>query len=140
MRIWLPLFVLVMGIIAFAENGNPPEFYQSIPDFAKDILYVFALWVSILIGYRIFEKCDINTHSDRGLFGMRLLSAGIGAIGIALLVYSYLWSFVGLFFGESLFRDVISLFGVFLGLALLLVSAYLLFKFERRSGIIVYRH
>jgi len=140
LRIWLLLFIVVVGIIAFAENGNPSQFYQSIPDFVKYALYIFALWVSILMGYRVFEKCDINTYSDRGLFKMRLLSAGIGVIGIALVVYSYLWSFVGLFFGASLFRDVVSLFGVFLGIALLLVSAYLLFKFERRAGIIVFRH
>ncbi|MGA3061039.1 MAG: hypothetical protein ABSD92_11815 [Candidatus Bathyarchaeia archaeon] len=140
LRIWLPLFIIVVGIIAFTENGDPSKFYQSVPDFAKYALYIFTLWVSVLIGYRIFDKCDINPRSERSLFAMQLLSAGLGAIGIVLIIYSYLWSFVGLFFGASLFRDIISLFGVFLGFALLVVSAFLLFKFERRSGIIVFHH
>jgi hypothetical protein len=50
------------------------------------------------------------------------------------------------FFSESIFNPTLSIgrtsvmvFIMVLGTALTLISAYLLFKFERRSGIIVYR-
>jgi hypothetical protein len=138
LKIWLPVFVLVVGLIYFAERGNPAEFYGSTPDYLKYALNFFAIFVSGLTGYRIFERCDINTHSDRGLFGMKLLAAGIGGIGLFLAGFGYLLYFEGWLIGNSLSRDTISLFSIFMGLALILVSGYVVFKFERRSGIIIY--
>lgn len=39
----------------------------------------------------------------------------------------------------SLARTTVSAFLIVLSLAFLLISSYLMFKFERRSGVIVYR-
>jgi hypothetical protein len=137
LKLWLPLFFIVLGVIYFAEQGNS-DIYQATPDYVKYALNIFTLVVSGITSYRVFEKCDTNTRSDRGLFGQKLLSAGIGGAGLSLLAFGYLSYFQGLFLGSSLSGDAVTLFAIFLGVALLLVSAYLIFKFERRSGIIVY--
>ncbi len=138
LKLWLPVFILILAVVYFAEKGNL-SLYESTPDFMKYALNIFVLFTSGLIGFRIFEKCDINTRSDRGLFGLKLLSAVIGGIGFSMSVCGYLLYLQGWFIGNSLSRDVISLFAIFTGIAFILVSAYLVFKFERHSGIIIYQ-
>lgn len=70
---------------------------------------------------------------------MKLLSAEIGGVNIFLLGLGYLLYFEGLFIGNGLSRDAVSLFAVFTDIAMLTVGGYLVFKFERRSGIVSYQ-
>jgi hypothetical protein len=130
------------------ERNNPVQFYQSVPDPIRYVLYVFASSIGIWSGYRVFEKCDYNPRSDRGIFALKLLSGGIFVLAVFTLVFSVFF-LSGLFtqsqsslFIEpqvSLSIEMISVFLIVLSFALIILSAYLLFKFERRSGIIVYR-
>lgn len=144
LKFWLISFWIVVGILYLLEGNNPTSFYNSVPDAVKYAFYILATGISGWIGYRIFEKVDSNVTSDRGVFGLKLLSVAFLMIGVFMLVFG---TFYGIgFFTESIFNPTMSLarttvmvFVMTLGLVLMLVSAYLLFKFERRSGIIVYR-
>jgi hypothetical protein len=146
LKFWLPLFWIVVGFLYFLEGNNPTTFYNSVPEAAKYVFYIFAAGVSGWIGYKIFNRVDSNTTSDRGLFGLKLLAFAFILIGVFLLMLMFgVFYPVGIFtnpFGYptlSLSRIVASVFFSVLGLALILISAYLVFKFERRSGVIVYR-
>jgi hypothetical protein len=148
LKLWFPIFWVFVGLLFLMERNNPVQFYQSVPDPIRYVLYVFASSIGIWSGYRVFEKCDYNPRSDRGIFALKLLSGGIFVLAVFTLVFSVFF-LSGLFtqsqsslFIEpqvSLSIEMISVFLIVLSFALIILSAYLLFKFERRSGIIVYR-
>jgi hypothetical protein len=123
------------------EGNNSAKFYTNTPDAVKYGLFIFASVMGIWSGYRVFDKCDYNPHSDRGLFGLKLLSGGI--LGLAIFMLMLGFSLNGNFFfmqaQSSLGRETFSVFLIVLSLVLIVTSAYLIFKFERRSGLIVYR-
>ncbi len=141
---WLPVFWITVGILFLIEGNNPTSFYNNVPDAIKYVFYIFATGLSAWIGYRIFEKVDSSPTSDRGVYGLKLLSGGFLITGVFMLVFGLFYDY-GFFTDSilnptlSLARATVSVFVVVLGLAFILISAYLIFKFERRSGIIVYR-
>lgn len=145
LKLWFPIFWLLVISILFSESSNPTQFYQNTPGFIKYLLYAFAFAVALFSGYRVFQKLDINPSSDRGIFGLKLLSLGImiGSFFLFFLGAYYMW-FSELFvkyesWRISLGREIIGLFFLALSFVLIVVSGYLLFKFQRRAGIIVYR-
>jgi hypothetical protein len=147
LKIWLPIFWLTTGLLFFMEKDNPAQFYRGVSEPVKYGLYAFASATGLWSGYGIFKKCDYSPSSDRGIFGLRLLSAGvlIAAIFILMfgifLMYEEIFLFGGLFIEPQicLARETASFFFIVLSLALIVLSGYLIFKFERRSGVIVYR-
>jgi hypothetical protein len=148
LKLWFVVFWIVVGVIFLMENNNPTQFYQSVPDAIEYVLYAFASVIGIWSGYRVFEKCDYNPRSDRGIFALKLLSVGIFVVAVFTLIFGifflsglYTQNQFGLFVEApiSLSRETVSVFLIILSFALIILSGYLLFKFERRSGIIVYR-
>ncbi|MEM3579909.1 MAG: AN1-type zinc finger domain-containing protein [Candidatus Bathyarchaeia archaeon] len=144
LKLWFPLFWVIVGVLYLAEGSDPTAFYKGVPDLLKYMLYIFAGGIGGWTGYRIFDKIDVNTTSDRGLFGLKILSGILFVTGVFGLLFGLFYhiGFLTHPFSEptlSLTRTAISTFIIVLSLAFLLMSAYLLFKFERRSGIIVYR-
>jgi hypothetical protein len=140
LKFWFIIFWATVGLLFLIERGNLVQFYQSVPDPLRYSLYIFASAIGIWTGYRVFEKCDYNPRSDRGLFGLKLLSGGILVVAVFTLVFSMF--FLGGLFTEpqlSLGRETTSVFLIVLSFVLIILSAYLVFKFERRSGVIVYR-
>ncbi|MCW4047950.1 MAG: hypothetical protein NWE99_10420 [Candidatus Bathyarchaeota archaeon] len=144
LKFWFISFWIAVGFLFLLEGNSPTSFYNSVPDPVKYVLYIFAAGISGWIGYRIFEKFDANPTSDRGVFGLKILSGLLLMAGVFMLVFGAFYG-VG-FFTESIFNPTLSIarttvmvFIMVLGMALMLISGYLLFKFERRSGIIVYR-
>jgi len=140
LKLWFPIFWIIVGLLLVIEGGNPTQFYQSVPDVAKYVLYIFASIIAVWSGYRVFDKCDYNPSSDRGLFALKLLSGAVLMIGVVILVFS-IFLVSGLFTGFqlSLVREIVSVYLIVLSFVIIITSAYLVFKFERRSGIIVYR-
>lgn len=140
LKLWFIIFWVTVGLLFLIERGNPVQFYHSVPDPLRYALYVFASIIGVWSGYRVFEKCDYNPRSDRGLFALKLLSGGILVVAVFTMVFSIF--FLGGLFTEpqlSLGRETMSTFLIVLSFVLIITSAYLVFKFERRSGIIVYR-
>lgn len=127
-----------------AEANDPVSFYNSVPEPLRYAIYLLAVGIGIWTAYIIFDKLDVHTTSDRGLFGLKILSGVLFIVGIFLMMFGLFYQ-LGLFsnkpfeFTPSLTRTATSVFIIVLSFALILTSAYLLFKFERRSGIIVYR-
>lgn len=146
-KVWLPVFWLTIGLLFFMEKDNPNQFHQGVSEPIKYVLYAFASAVGLWSGYEIFKKCDYSPSSDRGIFGLRLLSGGVLVAAIFILMfgiflmYENFFLFGGLFMEPqiSLARETASFFFIVLSLALIVLSGYLIFKFERRSGVIVYR-
>lgn len=148
LKLWFLVFWAIVGLIFLMESSNSTLFYQSVPDPIKYALYIFASGIAIWSGYRVFEKCDYNPRSDRGIFGLKLLSVGILIVAVFTLIFGifffsglYAQNQFGLFVESplSLSRETVSVFLIVLSFALIILSGYLLFKFERRSGVIVYR-
>lgn len=139
-KFWFIIFWVTVGLIFLIERGNPVQFYHSVPDPLRYALYVFASVVAVWSGYRVFEKCDYSPRSDRGVFALKLLSGGILVVAVFTMVFS-IFFLGGLFTTPqlSLGRETVSTFLIVLSFVLLILSAYLVFKFERRSGVIVYR-
>ena len=143
LKLWFIAFWITVGLLYLLEGNNPTSFYNSVPEAVKFVFYIFATGISGWIGYRIFERFDTHPTSDRGVFGLKILSGLLLLAGVFMLVFG---AFFGMgFFTTSIFNPILSIgrttvmvFVMVLGMALMLVSAYLLFKFERRSGIIVY--
>jgi len=140
LKLWFPVFWILVGLLSLMERGDPAQFYRSFPEPVRYVLYIFASIIGVWSGYRVFDKCDYNPSSDRGLFALRLLSGAVLLVGIFTLVFSIFLA-GGLFTGFqlSLTREIASAFFIVLSFVLIITSAYLVFKFERRSGIIVYR-
>jgi hypothetical protein len=99
-----------------------------------------------LLHYKIFQKCDYSPSSYKGIFGLILLSGGFMIItiftlyvGISLLIQGVL-ALRSLFMGfqVNLAKEITAIFLIVLSLVLIVLSGYLVFKFERGSGIIVY--
>lgn len=145
--IWLPVFWVSVGAFFILEKGNPVDYYQSVSNPAKYFLYAFASVIGLWSGYEIFKKCDYNPSSDSSIFALKLLSAGVFVAATFILLFGiYLMSgTVAFVYGLStevqisLAREITSIFLMVFSLVLLVLSTYLMFKFERRSGIIVYR-
>lgn len=140
LKLWFLVFWAIVGLLFLMERNNPVQFYQIVPDPVRYALYIFAAGIGIWSGYRVFEKCDYNPRSDRGIFALKLLAGGIFAVAVFTLVFGIF--FLGGLFTElqlSLVRETIAAFLIVLSLVLVILSAYLVFKFERKSGIIVYR-
>lgn len=139
LRFWFIVFWVIVGLLFLLEKDNPVQFYHNVPDPIRYVLYIFASVVAVWSGYTVFEKCDYNPISDRGLFALKLLSGGMLFVAIFIAVFSIF--FLGLFTKPqlSLGRETLCTFLIVLSFALIILSAYLVFKFERRSGIIVYR-
>jgi hypothetical protein len=145
LKLWFLVFWVIVVLISFVESSNS-HLYQSVPDSLKFILYVFASIIGIWSGYRVFEKCDYNPRSDRGIFGLKLLSIGIFIIAFLTFIFGIFFlsgltqTQSGVLIAQaSLARNTASVFLIVLSFVLIILSAYLLFKFERRSGVIVYR-
>jgi len=140
LKFWFVIFWTTVGLLFLVERGNPIQFYHSVPDPVRYALYIFASIIAVWSGYRVFEKCDSNPSSDRGLFALKLLSGAILVLAVFTLVFS-IFLLGGLFTEPqlSLGRETASVFLIVVSFALIILSAYLVFKFERRSGIIVYR-
>lgn len=143
LKFWFVVFWANVGVLYLLEGNNPTSFYNSIPEAVKYVFYIFAAGISGWIGYWLFEKLDSSHTSDRGVFALRIKSGILTLIGLFLVVYSVIVS-IGIYgpflsFTLSIGRTTISVFFGVLGLAFLMVGGYLMFKFERRSGIIVYR-
>jgi hypothetical protein len=142
LRIWFLFFWIVVGFLYLAERSNPNAFYQSVPEIARYILYAFAVGVAIWTGYEVFKKCDYRPSSDRGIFGLKLLSFGVMIVAVLMFTFGFLILGVFSLFlkqDSSIVREMAATFLITLSLALLITSGYLIFKFERKSGIIVYR-
>ncbi|MGB9960245.1 MAG: AN1-type zinc finger domain-containing protein [Candidatus Bathyarchaeales archaeon] len=141
---WFPMFWATLGFIYMVEANDPVPFYNNVPEPLRYAIYLFAVGIGGWTGYKIFDKLDIHTTSDRGLFGLNILSGVLFIFGIFLMVFGLFYQ-TGLFsnkpfeFTPSLARTATSVFIIVFSFALLITSAYLLFKFKRRSGIIVYR-
>jgi hypothetical protein len=140
LKLWLPFFLIVVVLLSLMERDNPAMFYRSIPESVKYVFYIFASIIGVWSGYRVFDKCDYSPSSERGIFALRLLSGALLLAGIFILVFGIFLA-GGLFtrFQLSLARETTSAFLIVLSFVVIITSAYLVFKFERRSGIIVYR-
>jgi hypothetical protein len=142
LRTWFLFFWIVVGFLYLAERSNPNAFYQSVPEIARYILYAFTIGVAIWTGYEVFKKFDYSPSSDKGIFGLKLLSFGVMIVAVLMFTFGFL--ILGIFSlflkqDSSIVREMAATFLITLSLALLITSGYLIFKFERKSGIIVYR-
>ncbi|MEM1515541.1 MAG: hypothetical protein QXL85_08485 [Candidatus Bathyarchaeia archaeon] len=137
LKIWLPVFCPVYLILSYFEALAPMKFYGQVPLAVRFFLYLFTVFVASLTGYKVFLKLDYEPRTERGIFTLRLLSGGILVASFLLLLFSISSIFVASLL-KSVANELLAVFSITFSAALLLLSAYLTFKFMRRSGVIVY--
>lgn len=139
----IPLITLLILLI---------EFFVS-KDLFNYTIYILAFLVAIFFDWKIFSLVSrINVDSDARLFGLRILSAVLFLAGamlsffwlalVALYPFFYLTPLYGL---SERVRSLsipqftaLTIFVTTFSLGLMLVGAFLEFKFMRRAGIIVF--
>jgi hypothetical protein len=131
----IPLLILCILAVEYlaARDTIYPTFYILVAIVAGFIIYLMFRWASRL-----------GSGSDLSLFGLRILSGLLSAAGLILLM---LWFMFVIWFpmislAPNLLTDpkmvAATVFVVVFGFGLLLLGAFLYFRFMRRSGVIVY--
>jgi hypothetical protein len=154
-RIKLPKFVV---ILLFILAVIAVEFFVATTLFHLTV-YLLAAIIAGFLDWKIFQKFSrISLHSDARLFGARILSGLIFAAGWALgaIWFAYFANPIGLFlaafwpFGLPFMLLTPSLFPndpafiagsvliVIFAYGLILIGAFLQFRFMRRAGIIIF--
>jgi len=136
----LPMFVkvllLILLILAIEYFVVTPAFYPTI--------YLLTAIVAGYLDWKIFQKASrIGMHSEARLFGVNILSGLIAFCGALLLGFWYAFMiFQPIMFPQfSLGNPWVasaSVFVIVLALGLLVVAAFLRFRFMRRTGVIIY--
>jgi len=103
-------------------------------------LYAFAGFIGLRCGYEVFKRLDYEPRTERGIFGLKLLSAGVSLASFLGLFFTFYSMISGLFIKPelSLARETFTVFLCIFSLVLMVLAGYLFFKFQRRSGVIVY--
>lgn len=140
-RFRLPMFakilLLIFLILAIEYFVVMPAFYPTI--------YLLAAIIAGYLDWKIFQKAArIGVHPEARLFGINILSGLIALAGAFLLGFWYAFMiFQPIMFPQfSLGNPWVasaSIFIIVLGLGLLVVAAFLRFRFMRRAGIIVFQ-
>ena len=108
-------------------------------DFIHGLMYIFTGIMAVWSGYKVLRKCDYRARSTLGIFGFRVLSVFMFVGAVVLLFFAFVIGLSAIFVtGNKLFYDLVSAYLIVFSIALMVVSAYLLFKFEIKSGIIIY--
>jgi len=138
MRVRLPK-VMIVGLLSvfilFFE-------YLFMKAYFNNTIYIFVALATIYLVYKLFISASrIRVTSDLRLWGLRILSGLVFIVGILLLA-GVLMSYVVLALtpeklDNPAFMSVFVFFGV-LGLGLIFLSSYLIFRFMLKSGVIVY--
>ena len=103
--------------------------------------YIFEVFGTLYLILRTFKWASrIGVSSDLSLFGLRILSSIVAVMG-AFLLYLALGSFFtsAVFYPESTpISNAFSIFLGVLGLGLVLLGSYLIFRFKLKSGKVVW--
>jgi|YelNatPaOPRAMG01_1025707.scaffolds.fasta_scaffold29863_3 hypothetical protein len=97
--------------------------------------------VTIYLLYKLFVKASkIEITSDLRLFGLRILSVIVLILGGFFLYLALMTTIFSTIYSSDieLIYNPFSIFFGILGLGLILLSSYLIFRFMLRSGVIVY--
>ena len=140
LKIWFPIFLITTGCVYVLESENPVQFYESVSIEIKYFLYAFAGFIGLWCGYEVFKRLDYEPRTERGIFGLKLLSAGVSLASFLGLFFTFYLMISGLFMKPelSLARETFTVFLCIFSLVLMVLAGYLFFKFQRRSGVIVY--
>ena len=136
MKLWFPLLLAVVISLVYIEVDTSFRFYQTFSDPARYSVLAFAFAVGLLGGYKAFKKCDYLSRSDAGSFGLKLLPIGVLVTSLLGLFFGYyLLMFGAGVFTPDLFRksfaaETLGVFFIALSFALIILGAYLLFKFQ----------
>jgi hypothetical protein len=139
--VWYGTFVLlILGLSNLQINNN--DVYSSLIPFVMYPFYIFSAFLGGYIPYRLFKKFEYKEpRSDLELWLWEGLAAILIFVAAYALIFGMFFSFIGTINSQS-GQEIgygISIFFSILFIGILLFSAYLLFKFKMRSGVIVHR-
>jgi hypothetical protein len=138
----LPKFVIILLFLAAIFGVE----YLAVRDLVYPTFYILLAIVTGSIIYVMFKWASrLGAGSDLSLFGLRILSGLISAAGLVLLALWFMfviWLPMISFTPQNPLADpkivAASVFVVVFGFGLLLLGAFLYFRFMRKSGVIVY--
>jgi len=135
MRVRLPKVMIVGLLFVFILFFE----YLFMKTYFDTTLYVFVVFVASYLTYSLFIlSSKIRVSSDLRLFGLRIL-AGLtfvaGVLFVAGVFMEYVMSYEQ--WNNQLYIGALLFFGT-LGLGLIFLASYLMFRFMRKSGVIVY--
>jgi len=123
---------LLLVIILFFE-------YFFVKTYFGTTFYVFVVFVASYLTYKLFIlSSKIRLGSDLRLFGLRLLAGLTFVVGVLLVAGAFMeYAMSYEQWDNQLYMGVL-LFSGTLGLGLILLASYLIFRFMLKSGVIVY--
>ena len=134
----IPLLIILILVVEFFV-------LRSLFDYT---IYILAAIVAIFLDWKIFQRVSrIRVHTDARLFGLKLLSgliAGAGGVLLVVLffmVFPFFWNPFNPPWSPTNPPVTVIVAEIFIGtfaLGLILVGAFLEFKFMRRAGIIIF--
>jgi len=134
-RVRLPKVMIVGLVIVFVLFFE----YLFMKTCFDTTIYVFVVFVASYLTYTLFIlSSKIRVSSDLRLFGLRILAGLTFVAGVLLLAgafMGYVMSYEQ--WNNQLYVGVLVFFGT-LGLGLMLLASYLMFRFMLKSGVIVY--
>ena len=129
-------FWLLVGFYSYFEKDITQLAYF---DFIHGLMYILTGIMAVWSGYKVLRKCDYRARSTLGIFGFRLLSVFMLVGAIVLLFFAFVIGLSAIFVtGNKLLCDLVSAYLIVFSMVLLVVSTYLIFKFEIKSGVIIY--
>ncbi|MFZ7138179.1 MAG: AN1-type zinc finger domain-containing protein [archaeon] len=135
-KIWAIVYLLALvGFSYFESTIITTSYFQII----YNIMVIFTIAVAVWSIIKLIKKCDYSVHSSLGIFGLKILSGVMIGVGFVLIYFIVFAGFMAIIYATNTATfDLLSLFFSIFSFGLLLAGAYLMFRFQRKSGIIVY--
>lgn len=130
---WI-LFAVLVGVEKFLIEYN-------IRFASAFVMKLFTVVVALWSGYFVIKTLDSKTHAHSllGVFAIKLLSGGMLVVSAIGFYFGLTIGLVPLFeFKNTLAYELLSVYFIVFSFMLAIASAYLLFKFEQKSGIRIY--
>jgi len=134
-QVHFPKVVIVGLLFVFVLSFE----YVFMKTYFDTTAYVFVVFVASYLTYRLFiVSSKIRASSDLRLFGLRIL-AGITFVAGVFLVAGAFMAYIMSYgqWNNQVYMGSLLFLGT-LGLGLMLLASYLMFRFMLKSGVIVY--
>lgn len=138
-KAWSIIFLVTLGIV-LAFEYNDANFYHHVSDYVRYLLFAFSSVMAIWNIYKIFRKFErYQPKTDLQIWILRILSGLVLIAAFIVLVIGYLFIFTSTVIVQSVSFSMMGIFLVTFAFLLIPLSSYLLFKFKRKAGIIIFR-
>jgi len=138
--VWYGIYLFLVVLLSYLTMYNKDIYFTIIP-FMQYPFYILSAFLGGYIPYKLFKKYEYKPlHSDLQIWGLKLIAGLIAGVSIIILVFEMMFLMSALL--STVGKEIAYGISIFLGVlffGLMLFSAYLMFKYQMKSGIIIHR-